>query len=167
MGNAAIDYEKQDALNSARMQPPKAEDFQHVLPHGRATPYSPSDKAGFQEDVFVNHPEIRRNLNVMNELALARKKGNSAEEIDYNGRPENVNLRNSIKNKAAEAEKYLPNELREKLDKARQNYKEAKQLGGEAKTLVKSLTPWGFFSLIGKIHPLTDAPYFFAIMAAI
>lgn len=60
----------------------------------------------------------------------------------------------------------LENKIREKLDNVRRDYREAKQLGGEAKTLVKSLTPWGFFSLISNVNFLSDIPYFFAIMAA-
>lgn len=76
-------------------------------------------------------------------------------------------FRDVVKNKATEAEKYLPHEMREKLEELRQNYHDTKKLGGEAKTLVKSLTPWGLFSLMGKVHPLTDIPYFFAILAAL
>lgn len=79
----------------------------------------------------------------------------------------NAGLRSAIRNGASEAEKFLPHEFREKLDEVRRDYHEAKQLGVEAKTLVKSMTPWGFFSLIGKVHPLTDMPYFFAILAAV
>ncbi|HBI34086.1 MAG TPA: hypothetical protein DEA43_02895 [Candidatus Moranbacteria bacterium] len=76
-------------------------------------------------------------------------------------------LRGAIKNKASEVENLLPHELREKLEEARQKIHDTKQLGGQAKTLVKSMTPWGLFSLIGKMHPLTDMPYFFGILAAI
>jgi len=53
MGNAAIDYEKQDALNSARMQPPKAEDFQRLPANGRSNNYLQDSSA----DNYANESE--------------------------------------------------------------------------------------------------------------
>lgn len=142
MGNAAIDYEKLDALEEARMQPPRAEHF-NVSQNGHADNYSQENKDGNYRD---------------NESRL-----NNARIQDMNKQ----NIHDSLKNKGGNLENYLPHEIKEKLDNARQDYQDAKKLGGEAKTLAKSIAPWEFFSLIGKMHFLTDIPYFLAIMAAL
>lgn len=63
-------------------------------------------------------------------------------------------------------EDHLPNEIKEKIEDAREKYHDAKKLGSQAKTLVKSATPWGFFSLLSEINILTDWTYFAALMAA-
>lgn len=61
----------------------------------------------------------------------------------------------------------LQREFRERLERARQNYQEAKKLGGEAATLAKSATPWGMLSLLGQINILSDWTYGMALFAAI
>ncbi len=62
---------------------------------------------------------------------------------------------------------YLMHKLNEKRQEYTEKCKDAKQLGSEAKTLAKSVTPWGFLSLISQVHILTDMPYFFAVIAAL
>lgn len=49
MGNAAIDYERQEALNAARMQPPRADDFS-VPRNGRSDDYFQNGSADEYED---------------------------------------------------------------------------------------------------------------------
>lgn len=149
--NAAIDYEKYDALERARTpQPPIADDFSHLNENGVADNY--------RQEIY---PPIEGNH--ANRLAEARKNNET-----MNRTPEDEsNWRKTIRNKATEVESYLPEEMKQKLNEIRNDYHDAKKLGGEAKTLAKSLTPWGVFSLISKIHLLTDIPYFFAILTAL
>lgn len=77
MGNAAIDHEKQDALNSARMQPPKADDF-HVPQNGRADNYlqeGAADNYEEQNSESGNHAsrlDQARNRTAKTEEAKAR-----------------------------------------------------------------------------------------------
>lgn len=60
----------------------------------------------------------------------------------------------------------IRNKYREEVDDLRKKYHDAKKLGGQAKTLVKSATPWGFFSLLSEINILTDWTYFAALIVA-
>ncbi|MFH0969373.1 MAG: hypothetical protein V1804_02600 [Patescibacteria group bacterium] len=53
------------------------------------------------------------------------------------------------------------------LKDLKEKYKDTQKLAKEAKTLAKSVTPWGVFSLLSHINPLIDWIYAFAIFFAI
>jgi len=66
-----------------------------------------------------------------------------------------------------EAEKYLPKNVKKELANVREKYRDAKKLGGQTKTLLGSVLPWNFFSLLGEINFFRDWTYGLALFAAI
>lgn len=54
-----------------------------------------------------------------------------------------------------------------KLDEIKRKYHDAKKIGKEAKTLVKSVTPWGFFSLLSHFSLFSDWPYGLAFVVSL
>lgn len=64
-------------------------------------------------------------------------------------------------------EEELSDRYKERIEDFREKLHDAKRLGSQAKTLVKSATPWGFFSLLSEINILTDWTYFAALIAAL
>lgn len=65
------------------------------------------------------------------------------------------------------ASEHLPEAMKKKLEDVRQKYQASKKLAGEGKTLLKSATPWGFFSLMGEFNFISDWAYGLALGAAI
>ncbi|MCX6765459.1 MAG: hypothetical protein NT136_00650 [Candidatus Moranbacteria bacterium] len=56
---------------------------------------------------------------------------------------------------------------RRRLAEARKKYQDTKKIAAEAKTLVKSATPWGVFSLLSQFNLFADWVYAAALAAAI
>lgn len=49
----------------------------------------------------------------------------------------------------------------------KEKYKDTQKIAKEAKTLARSVTPWGVFSLLSQVNPFVDWIYFIAILSAV